>query len=82
MTRKLVFVSGHEYRDTHEGHNATRMALFYIDPEAVPSEADLALLALLSVRGCDAPSTAQKLMALIEVLTRTTAPIWRPSVSC
>ena len=51
MTRKLVFVpAGHEYRDTHEGRNLTRIAVFYIDPEVVP--------------------------------TRTTAPIWRPLVSC
>ena len=67
MTRKLVFVpAGHEYRDTHEGRNATRMALFYIDPEVVPSEADLTLLPRLLFEDVTLLSTAQKLTALIE----------------
>ena len=67
MTRKLVFVpAGHEYRDTHEGRNPTRIALFYIDPEAVPSEADLTLLPRLLFEDVMLLSTAQKLTALIE----------------
>ena len=67
MTRKLVFVpAGHEYRDTHEGRNPTRIALFYIDPEVVPGEAALTLLPRLLFEDVTLLSTAQKLTALIE----------------
>jgi AraC family transcriptional regulator len=67
MTRKLVFVpAGHEYRDTHEECNPTRMVLFYIDPEVVPGEAALTLLPRLLFEDGTLLSTAQKLTALIE----------------
>ena len=67
MTRKLVFVpAGHEYRDTHEGRNPTRIAVFYIDPEVVPGEAALTLLPRLLFEDVTLLSTAQKLTAVIE----------------
>jgi AraC family transcriptional regulator len=70
MGRKLVFVpTGHEYRDSHEGRNPTRMVLFYIEPEAVPlswSDAGSTLLPRLLFEDATLLSTAQKLATVME----------------
>jgi AraC family transcriptional regulator len=67
MTRKLIFVpAGHEYRDRHEARNPTRMALFYIDPDTLPSDAGMTFPPRLLFEDATLLSTAQKLTALIE----------------
>jgi AraC family transcriptional regulator len=67
LTRKLIFVpAGHEYRDRHEGRNPTRMALFYIEPDAVPNEAGATFLPRLMFEDVTLLATAQKLASSIE----------------
>lgn len=69
MTRKLVFVpAGQEYRDTHEGRNPARMALFYIDPDAMPLPGNAAapLPPRLMFEDATLLATAQKLASSIE----------------
>jgi len=68
VSRKLIFVpAGRNYSDWHEARTAARMVFFYLDPDAMPSNAsDHALAPRLLFEDATLLSTAKKLSALIE----------------